>query len=362
MKIIVLIIYLILILANLLLYKGNRHSRFIEYFTLLFLLVIMGGNTMCADYTDYEAFYESQQYPITFEPGYTLFANYFSASGYSFIVFRSFLFIISFTISIIALKKFLGNFHFICFVYLSCLFVLDAIQIRNTVGMVIFFYGITCFANGGRFKFIISVIIASLFHFSFLLFIIILYYRKLILLMSKHSKAIMAISFSLSLIAVSGNYFSFITTLVGMSWGESKIEYFNARYFNLVYLSVPFFFYIVSKMSNVIIMKTNSYGVFVKKYSEIVYSIGILFILLMPILALSNNFARVYRDVCLELTILIYFVLISKKCLLVSNHNKKFWLMYKWALCLLLLVFSLGVQYPMGYEEILFHNVIYDMF
>lgn len=359
MKIIVLVIYAFLILANLQLYKMNRHSKMVEYFTLLFLLVIMGGNTMCADYAEYELFYESQEYPITFEPGYTYFANFFSTSGFTFVEFRTFLFVVSFAIMIAALRNFTYNFHFICLVYLCVLFVLDAIQIRNTVGMAIFFYGITCYARGSKLKFLISIFLASLFHFSFLLFIVLLFYKKLLSIMSKHTRMIILLSLGLSLIAVSGNYFSFITTLVGMSWGESKTEYFNARYFNLVYLSVPLFFYIVSKMSNDIIKKTN-YSEFVKRYSDMVYAIGVFFIFLMPILALSNNFARVYRDVAIELTILIYFVLNTRKQHIEGIVSKQFWKSYKWAIFLLLLVFSLGVQYVLGYEEILFHNVIYD--
>lgn len=179
--------------------------------------------------------------------------------------------------------------------------------------------------------------------------------------MTAHSRIIIAMSFFISLIAVSGQYFSFLTTLVKMSWGEEKTEYINARYMNLIFLSVPYLYYKVSKMSNYMLVKAGRSD-FVITFSNIVYALGILFILSMPILAMSHDFARLYRDGALELILLINLVLISKIFVPASGCVNIYWVKYQWAILLLVIAFALGLQYTAGYDELLSNNVVYDMF
>ena len=93
----------------------------------------------------------------------------------------------------------------------------------------------------------------------------------------------------------------------------------------------------------------------VKKYSDIVYAMGFLFILYMPILAASHDFARIIRDAGVELVALIgiVFTFWQNVKLIYSPQKRGNYIL---SLTLMLIIWLVGMQYWLGYGEI-FNNI-----
>lgn len=355
MKEFVTLLYTTLIIVNLLLFFLHKQSRIVVFLSLLFLLFIMGGNTVCADYEDYETFYESQTYPLLWEPGYVNVANFFSSMGLSFIEFRLILFSVSIFFNMLALRHITKDAHFFILIYISILFVIDTIQIRNTIAISFLFYGIVLLSHGKKYLFVVSLILSSLFHFSFVVFLPLIFYHNILKFDNKHSKFILITFSILSIISASGSFYFFqdIVSLVN----ESKLDYLNSNWFNLVYLLLPLLFYYIAKMSRLLLDKSDTYAI-INIYSNIVCAMGTLFVIYMPILATSHDFARIIRDAGVELVALIGIVFTYKSKGILYCKGVR-WGRYKLTLFLMLIIWLIGIQYWLGYGEIIDNNILY---
>lgn len=356
MKIMFVFIYVTLGLINYVLFVKNKNSRLVEFLSIILLLVIMGGNTLCADYEDYQTLYESQDYPLLWEPGYVSVANFFSSSGLSFFYFRFGLFALALILILVATKSITKTPHLLLIVYLSIFVVLDTVQMRNTLAVAFLFLGTVLLSRGKKLLFVFCLVIASLFHSSFIVFTPLLFYTLIIALEKKHRKLILIIFSVLSIITASGSFY-FIKDVVTLV-NETKIDYLNSTWFNLVYLLLPLFYFFVADKSRKLIEKAEV-GIGVKNFSDIVYAIGILFIFYMPILATSHDFARVIRDAGAEIVSLISIVYFYKKrgelC-----YNRQNWKSYSMLLLLFLIIWLVGLQYWQGYDELFNNNIIYS--
>lgn len=359
MKIFVLVIYIILIFANLLLFKGNKHSRFVEYLTLLFLLIIMGGNTMCADYAEYEDWYETQDYPIIMEPGYIMVTYYFSSMGFSFVQFRLLYYSVFFIIVLIALARILSNCHLILLFYLLFSFIIDTIQIRNTMAIAFLLLAITYLAEGKKNIFFIYIVMSVMFHYSFAIYSFLLFYKQLIRAMEKHPVIIFSITFLLCVAALAGSSFSIITNIVSVLWGDTKVQYFSARALNLVFLLLPLSTYVVTKRSRYVVVSSNI-SCYHKNFADIVFALSILFILLMPILVFSYDFSRMIKNIGIEVVTLVSLVFMLKRGNIMASISNNYWFRYKMSFLFFLLLWLIIGQYWEGYNELFNNNTFFE--
>ena len=304
------IIYVGLIFSNLFYFIKGRRSRFVAILSVFFLLVIMGGNTSCADFEDYKLFYEDGNYPFFIEPGYKWFSSLFSNWGYSFVNFRTIYFTVAFLIAFVALKKLISNYHLILFVYLTYMMILDTVQIRNTMAISFLLLGTAFLVESKKLLFLCSVVIASLFHISFLVFMPIFFYKRINYLMLKHEKATIVSMLIISFWALTGAFLTPLSNLVVEYWGDSKESYLVAKELNLLYLLFPLLYYFVAKMSRRLLYE-NMQKNYACKYADIVFAIAVLFIFFMPILILSRDSLRIFRDANIELVALVTMVLLS---------------------------------------------------
>lgn len=344
-------------IANYVLFVNKKRLVIVELLTAFFLLLLMGGNTDCADYGDYEGWYESQSYPLVMESGYMAVANLFSTIGLTFVEFRLIYYSFFFTVIVFSLRRLIFNYHLLCFCYLGLFFILDTIQIRNTMAIAFLLLAIAYLAKGQKLKYILFVVIATLFHYSFAIFLSVLFYRKLIWLIDNHARAVYSVSFLLCVVAAVGYSLNILNMIIASAWGESKLQYLSARLLNLLFILMPISTYLVTRMSRNLI-RNSELSEFVRSYADIVYSIGILFILLLPIVVLSHDFVRVVRDVSIEVVALVSVIFIYRPDYFVSDTNDLVWRKYKLNFISFIIIWMV-FQYWQGYPEIFNNNIIF---
>lgn len=357
MRIVIILIYVLLMIANYVLFVNKKRLVIVELLTMFLLILLMGGNTDCADYIDYQNWYESQTYPIVMEPGYMAVANLFSTLGLSFVGFRFVYYSFFFILLIVALSRIINNYHLLCLCYLGLFFILDTIQIRNTMAIAFLLLAIAYLAKGQKLRFIIIVVMATLFHYSFAIFLSVLFYKKIIWLMKNHARSVYFISILLCVVAAVGYSFNILNTIIASAWGESKVQYLSARLLNLFFVLMPISTYLVTKQSRNMI-RYSEQNELVKSYADIVYSIGILFILLLPIIVLSHEFVRMVRDASIEVVALASVVFIYGSDFFVSNTDNVVWRRYK-LIFISFIIIWMTFQYWQGYPEIFNNNIIF---
>lgn len=361
MKLFLCLLYINLVAINYILFVTNRKFIIVEIVSICFLLLVMGGNTFCADFEDYESWYEGQDYPIIMEPGYIWLTNIFHSYGFSFIEFRLTYFAFSFLIAIFALRRLNINCHLIIFYYLLFAFILDAIQIRNTMGISFLLLGVSFLADRSRVKYIICLLCAILFHYSFAIFIPLLFYKSLNKYMRKYQKTIVLVSIGLSIVALNGHLMNRFINIVDFAWGESKTQYFSSSYIYIAYLLIPLSMYYVSKKSWVGINIIDNH-VYDKCYADVVLAICTLLVICMPLFVMSHDFIRISRDVGIEVVAVVALIksfykrgIIINKCV----FNRRIYIL---SIFFLFTIWMVLIQYWPGYSELFNNNIIYKLF
>ncbi|MBQ9230821.1 MAG: EpsG family protein [Prevotella sp.] len=337
-------------------------------FSFIFIIIVMAGNTMNADYEDYAYWYESGNYPIIIEPGYELLSSFFSTIGISFSCFHVILLSTSVIIAWHAISKLIYNFHLLLFVYLSYCIIIDTIQIRNTFATSLLLLGIFSLTNGRKFVFILLITIASTIHYSFIVFMVLLFYKSIVSFVIEHKKLLILISASLCVFAVLGSFLqNDFATLVGMVWGDAKAVYVKSKLFNIVYLVFPFLSFILASLSRDFVVynidKTNVEQVRQSEFADIILSAYSFLLLLSPLIILSQDTLRIHRDlnVGLVLLVTIMFCLIwekdssEKECIFTVNTN-----LYALLTFSLFCLWMIGGQDWPGYEEVFGNNMVFN--
>ena len=167
-----------------------NHNKLNGIALLIIMMIIMVGVDECRDYDNYESLYKSliyfNPYDLNYENaiyygystdyGYSLFSYCFYNLGISYGAFRSISTVIFLLILYFTIRKITDNTYWVFWGYFLSVFIMDIIQVRNFMAEVILLGGFIFYAidekHGGK-KFLICDILASGFHSSFLLYIIV---------------------------------------------------------------------------------------------------------------------------------------------------------------------------------------------
>lgn len=370
--ILIIIIYIALILLNGLACYYKMRVKTIEWLSFLLLLFLMGGNTFNDDYEDYFRWYETQNSPILMEPAYDYVSSLFFTFGFGFEGFRFIIYLLSLAMMWVAIKRLVDNFHLILLGYLTYCFVIDTIQIRNIIAMSILMLAITFLAEGKKLVFVIATILASLFHYSFFLFLPLVFYDKAIDLINKNMLVIICLPILMCVIFTLDNYFaSQLSMIIGLLWADSKSVYVDLRSSNFVYLVFPYLFFFIayqtrSFLSMIEEVSDEQQQVY-SNYSDIILFASVFFVFLSPILILSQDSLRIVRDLNVELLLAVTIFYTMYKQLNADHYeeikecigNKE--IIYIVSLSLLLVLWMAGGQNWHGYTDIFDNNLFLDM-
>lgn len=160
-------------------------SKIVFYCLLILMWFIASFCTNCADRTVYIARYTNySMFSSRTEIGFDLLMTFFNKMGISFNQYLMIIYAIIFGVYGWFIKRNTDRIAFVLGMYAIFSYCIDAIQIRNSIGFSFALIGINELFNSEMsknkyIKFFAFVIIGSLFHFSNILFLLILLGNKL---------------------------------------------------------------------------------------------------------------------------------------------------------------------------------------
>ena len=159
------LVYGVVLLINLLFLMFNRRSKFIQIATIIFIIILMAGNTENGDYWAYENVYNGV-YDPHFEDEYGI--NFIFSIGnmlklpYQGILF--FIFIACLLLNLSVAKKVEANVHLICVLYLVFGFIADTVVLRNYIALSFLTNALFYLTKKQRIKSFLLMILSLLFH------------------------------------------------------------------------------------------------------------------------------------------------------------------------------------------------------
>lgn len=171
------VLYIISIASSMYLRKkisGGKIAKLAFYVCIFFF--IMNSALNIPDAENYNIFYNYVGLLDT-SPLYDLVQTPFTRIGVTFPVFKAILYVSFFFLLSVYFRKINVNSFYVFFLMLLSVFFTNAIQIRNFCAMCVLTIGLIFLLKGGKFSrilFLILIVIASLFHSSFIAYTVFL--------------------------------------------------------------------------------------------------------------------------------------------------------------------------------------------
>lgn len=286
--------------VSLLLSFIKKQSKITMIFMFILMWILFGFNTGNADYMTYEFIYKGF-YP-NHEFGFMALVKFFNMLGFSY---QHFLITISFIglfFLIKVINKYTKNINYVLALYFIFPFMLDVVQVRNFLTMVLIICGIDFLISKEKFstiKYIGFVILASSIHYSSLFYLVLLVVKFL------STRQLLIFPFlSLALVALAyTNILPFIinsmidnTKILFWFQDRSKFGFLISAFiqitgFIFIYIAYKksFKFYKKNKVSLV-----NSIDMI--NFYEIILKINLVLFLIYPLYIFNMTFFRLYRN------------------------------------------------------------------
>lgn len=368
MSILLYLIFSLLIIVNLSLFYCDLRIKWIEVISVLFIILLLGGNTFNADFDDYLSMYNTGLYPLLIEPGFEYVSTFFASLGFDFIAYRFVCYAVIFFIIWLSTRRIVNSYHLLLFVYLSYSAIIDAIQLRNTLAISFLLAAIFLLAKVKPWWFVGMIMLACVFHYTSIFFLPLFLYKELIPIIEKYK--VYLIVFSLGMCAftfITGFFMQDLIELIILLMNERKADYIVMSATNVAFIIFPYTtFFIVSYARKVIesqLDETDNEQLVIIRYVDIIYFASVLFILISPLLIYSHDFLRIVRDLNIGITVLItlfFFVYRNSS----SELEERDLVWHKEFVISLWLYFALwfvGGQYLPGYQELMDNNVVCDI-
>lgn len=310
------IIWLIIVIVNFFIgYKGKTKTP-IAIISLLFTIVLVGGNSYNADYDGYKYFYDRQIYHDSMEIGYVLLSKVAYIVGMEYQYFVILLSTINLAVVVFILSRLKINMHLvICFNLLSLAF-LDAVQIRSATSYVLFTLSLYFLANDQKIKSILSILIACAFQRVTLIFIPFIFINRKLFFSKKQKYIFLGEVIICLFLFVNRSPLNVLTNALVRFIPEEKTVYFHTqtRMGALYYFLFQFFCVLISFVCMQSINKRNDNSL-INKYTEIVCYSCVYSTMFLPLVIINNNFLRIEKYSIWGLIILMSY--------LISNHNSE---------------------------------------
>lgn len=289
---------LLLNLINTILGKKNI---FLFIFLLLICWCFAWGTTGGPDYLSYLKQYQNSSLGSLSvgDFGYNFFSLVFSQIlGLTFIQFRAFYYAIGYILLGKFLWKYTNKPNKILLLYTIILMPVDVVQIRNFMAMMILLYSFIFFFKKQIIYQLLTILIASLFHITFILYLIIpIIYLLDINNLYKNAIQIIIIIFIGMLIVELGRNFAQqqISIIAEQFVMQENIVYFQ-KITNMGHwlywgyqIFILFLLYIIRP--NILYNKNQN------SFYKLLFATNIILTIYFPLFLFNNNFLRIYRNI-----------------------------------------------------------------
>lgn len=303
------VIYSIIQILNFIVAHFNKESKLIGFLTLLFIWMLLAGNTSNLDMGNYINYYNNSvttKYNETIEVGYLFLQKVGNALGLDYTRFKLFSIIPCLILIHSTIKKFSTNYHYVYFFYMLYVMFMDAVQIRNFMAISIVIYSIRFLMEFGKknvLKYVISILIATSIHTSSFIYILLIFIngrmKKTLI------KIVVGATFVLCIITfLNDNQIPLINNILQVIDYEKVNVYLStSTRFGFLY---PFFLHILNFI--VILWARNIMKNFILKHNKLngnikymnfinlVFWINFLAFMFFPLYMMNLNFYRLTRN------------------------------------------------------------------
>jgi hypothetical protein len=223
------LIYAIIILANILWVFRRKPNYVILGISVLFIVLSVAGSVDNPDYANYFDYYSGKWVPPTVEKGYLLLSKSFAKVGFSYWMFLAITELAILVVYMLMVKITSKEYHLFIVIYMGYQLFLDYVQRRHAIATAIFVLGIYYLAKKSRIKYLIGVALTTVIHKSFLVYAFFAFWNP------RRKKlygtiVVFAVAFVLTICIVTvinGNAVPFLSELSRISFLEGKFD----RYF-----------------------------------------------------------------------------------------------------------------------------------
>lgn len=300
-------------IANIIAFIMKKIKNIFSIFLYLIILILLSANYDNADRISYEHNYleiQSGYYDINFEPGYQALAFLFSKIGFSFELFNFIIFTFGFSLIYITILQYSKRPNIILIMYASYPLFWDYIQVRNFLSSAILIYGIRFIIDinkENKKNFIISIIVASLFHVSAII------YLSFLITWQKNKLSFFLLLAFLLVSITTIPYLTIVVDHIGLSarlnhYITTETSLLTKISVTMLFILTIFLIQISTKNSTLIKSSSNCHIAINMFFVRRIFWISIIF---LP-LALNNlDFLRLHRN----LFVLTSIILVSGICL-----------------------------------------------
>lgn len=301
-----------LLLLNIVFSYVKNNGKIFAFLLMFFAWALYWGNLNNPDYAGYNFLYNQMNY------GAPIFDSRFSEIGYRILMkigvllnleFHYFIAVItgiSFILIHKTIKKFTHEYNYIYALYFIFPLMLDIVQIRNFLSMSIFIYSIQFILNNNRksdIKYILSILLASSFHYSALLYLPFIFINKKENKIIVYGIAIFSV-FASVLIIANNRQIPLIKEILSLFYdGTYLLNWFDSKtnWGFLLFWFIQVLSFLVIKYSKSLYYKNNSSSdqSIQSKFISKVYLINLMAFMFLPFYLLESTFTRLMRNILL---------------------------------------------------------------
>lgn len=308
---------------------NKRCNKILLLLVIIYMIILMGGNTQNPDYQLYKISYESSHF-YEKDIGYGFLITICKYINLNFNQFKLLTAIIGFLLIHFSVSKLVKNEWLFYLLYLIYPFFFDIVQIRNFLCMSFLIFATTLLTNNNRLNqifFVLFVLIGASFQKIGLV------YLPLILFINSKNKKIFKFILSFSIIfsvfiglnkSLILNILANISLLNNLKGLENYMK-INTNYGWIILWLEQIIAFVISRLALQIIengIKKNLINKDSKlyKYVNIVYFINLYCFIFLPLFSLDENYTRIIRNV-IPLNIILFVMILENKKQIVSTYN-----------------------------------------
>lgn len=354
-------LYIAILCINFYCIVRGKNNRVILLISFVFLMVMMGCNTYTSDYPGYEKYYNTNEFPGSFEIGYKLIAKVLHFFGFSYQQFLFFYELFGILIGYVSVRRVTDNYHYVVLLYLMTAVFMDTNEVRQFLAYMFVALALTYLSEKKLLCYEFIIILACMFHISALPFVLLpAFIRFMDGQKSMMEVYLLLLCVSCVLIFINGNEIPGLYEIMQVFLDESKLQaYFTTKVnFGFILFFFGHFINILLTYWSLNVLKClDDMREEIVRYGNIVFAFVMYTSFAMPLNMLNSEFLRYFRFNIFPIIILIAAIMEKKRSLICKRNNIVF-VQYDVSILTLLFSYSIVFQHYRVMVEVFENNLI----
>ncbi len=352
----------ILIVINLRFIASKRNNPVIIAVSMVILYFIMAFNTYTSDFPAYEIYYNTQDFPPSFEIGYVVFSRIVYFIGLNYQGFLMIFFFTGLLLTLLAVKGLDANLHCAVLLYSLTNMFMDVNEIRQFIAYCFFAVALADYSKyKSKTRYALWVIASVLFHRSALLLLLFPYLVKNIINREKLLRVYFAgIMIFCIIVFANGNRIPGLNQILIVMGLPDKAVYFETS------TNMGFLLFWLAYFTNIVVVyyakievykDEDNYSLVQRNYVDNLWEFLLYTAFAMPLCMLNSEFLRYYRFSVFPVIVVIS-VVINKKVFIREKSSYLRVIGFDACIVFYLIAYSLTFQHWRVVGEVLDNNLL----